>query len=65
MLSVLVSLVILLVVLAVFWWILQQIPIPADFKWVVNVVVGIIFLICMIALLTGNFPVLGSHYPLR
>ena len=56
MLSLLVTLLILLVIFAVFWWILSMIPIPPQFKWIVNVIVGIIFLICIISLLTGNFP---------
>jgi hypothetical protein len=54
------------VIFAVFWWILSMIPIPPQFKWIVNVIVGIIFLICIISLLTGNFPVFGGgHYILR
>ena len=33
MLSLLVTLLILLVIFAVFWWILSMIPIPPQFKW--------------------------------
>jgi hypothetical protein len=62
MLSLLVSLLILLVIFAVIWWILGMIPIPGEFRWVVNVVVAIIFLICIISMFTGSFPVLGTHY---
>ena len=65
MLGLFVTLLIVLVIFAIFWWILQQIPIPPQFKWIVNVVIGIIFLICVISLLTGNFPVFGSRYPLH
>lgn len=65
MLSLLVTILILLLIFAVFWWILGMIPIPPQFKWVVNVVIGIIFLICLISLLTGNFPVFGAHPLLR
>lgn len=65
MLSLLVTLLILLLIFAIFWWILSMIPIPPQFKWIVNVIVGIVFLIMVISLLTGNFPVFGSHYPLR
>lgn len=64
MLSLLVSLLIILVIFAIVWWILSMIPVPAEFVWVVRVVFAIIFLICIIALLTGNFP-LTYHYPLR
>ena len=62
MLSLLVSLLILCVVLAVFYMILNLIPIPAQFKWLVNVVVLILFLIALISLLTGSW---GFHPLLR
>ncbi len=62
MLSLLVSLLILLVIFAVIWWIISMIPVPADFVWIVRVVMAIIFLICLIALLTGNLPVFGNGY---
>lgn len=62
MLSLLVSLLILLVIFAVVWWILSMIPVPANLAWIVRVIFAIIFLICLISLLTGNFPVFGPHY---
>lgn len=67
MLGLLVSLLILLVIFAIVWWIITMIPIPPDFVWIVRVIMAVIFLICLIALLTGNFPVYGNgyHYPLR
>ena len=34
MLSLLVTLLILLVIFAIFWWILSMIPIPPQFKWI-------------------------------
>jgi hypothetical protein len=55
MLSLLVSLLVLLVIFAVAWWILSMIPIPANFAWVVRVIFAIIFLICLIELLVGGF----------
>ena len=55
MLSLLVSLLILLVIFAVVWWILSMIPIPAPFVWIVRVIFAIIFLICLIELLLGGF----------
>ena len=62
MLSLLVSLLILLVIFAVIWWILSMIPVPPPFVWIVRVVFAIIFLICLIALLTGNLPIYGGGY---
>lgn len=58
MLGLLVSLIILLVILAVAWWIISMIPIPPQFKWIVQVVFAVIVLILLISLLTGawNFP---------
>ena len=64
MIGLLISLIILLVIFAVAWWILGMIPVPAEFRWVVNVVFALIFLICFICLLTGNMPIF-VHYPLR
>jgi heme A synthase len=55
MLSLLISLLILLLVLAVFYWILNLIPIPAEFRWIVNVLIAIIFLVALISLLTGGW----------
>ncbi len=62
MIGILISLVVLLIIFAVFWWILGMIPVPAELRWIVNVVFALIFLICFICLLTGNFPYF--HYPL-
>jgi hypothetical protein len=55
MLSLLVSILVLCVILAIFWWILSMIPIPAEFAWVVRVLVAIIFLIALISLLGGGW----------
>lgn len=58
MLSLLISILILCVVIAIFWIILARIPIPADMKWIVEVIVLILFAIALIAILTGawSFP---------
>lgn len=65
MLSVLVSLLILLVIFAVIWWILSLIPIPPQFAWIVRVVFAIIFLIALIELLTGGLTFPVGHIMLR
>jgi hypothetical protein len=59
MLSLLISLLILCLIFGLFWIILARIPIPADVKWIVDVVVLILFVVCLIAILTGawGFPV--------
>ncbi len=59
MLSLLISLLILLVIFSVIWWILTMIPVPPPFVWIVRVIFAIIFLICLISLLTGNLVVIG------
>ena len=61
MLSILVSLLILLVIFAVIWWILQMIPIPAEFAWIVRVVFAILFLIALISLLSGGYSLFPGH----
>lgn len=59
MLSLLVGLLILILIFAIVWWIITMIPVPPQFKWVVNVLFAIILLIAVISLLTGawTFPV--------
>ena len=42
MLSMLISLLVLVLICAIVWWILSMIPIPAQFRWVVNVIFAII-----------------------
>jgi hypothetical protein len=61
-LSLLVSILILLLFFAIFWWIISMIPIPAEFVWIVRVIMAIVFLIAIISLLTGawSFP-FGGH----
>ena len=63
MISILLWLIVLLVVFAIVWWIVGQIPIPPQFRWVVNVILGVIFLIVMLSLLTG-YGGLGLGHPL-
>lgn len=60
MLGLLISLLILLAIFAVIWWILSMIPVPAPFVWIVRVIFAIIFLIALIEVLNGGFSLLGS-----
>lgn len=64
MISLLISLLILCLILGIFWWILSMIPIPPQFKWVVQVIVAIVFLIALIELLTGGLSIM-PHGVLR
>ncbi len=62
MVSLLVSILILCLILAIFWWILSMVPIPAEFQWIVRVVVAIIFLIALISMLNGGFVLFHGPY---
>jgi hypothetical protein len=61
MLEVLLSLLILVVIFAVVWWIFGMVPVPAEFRWLVNVIIAVIFLIALIALLTGSYTLFPAH----
>jgi len=65
--GILISLLILLVIFAIGWYIIGMIPIPPQLRWIVNVVFAVIFLICMISLLMGywSFPFAVGPHPLR
>jgi heme A synthase len=47
MFSLLINLVFLVVIFAVFWWILGMVPVPPQLRWLVNVVFGLILLLCL------------------
>ena len=66
MLSLLIGLLILILILGVVYWIITMIPIPPQFRWIVQVLFAIIVLIAIVSLLTGawTFPV-GGHPVLR
>lgn len=55
MISILISLLILVIIATVVWWILSMIPVPPPFVWIVRVIFAIIFLIALIELLMGRF----------
>lgn len=65
MLSLLISLIIWGLILAIIWWAISQIPVPAPFSWVIRVVFALIVVIILISLLapeiTGG---IGLHGPL-
>lgn len=54
MISFLISLLVIALIFAIFWWILSMIPVPAQFKWVIQIVAAIVLLIVCIELLTGG-----------
>ena len=53
MLDLLVTLLIVVLICALIWWILSLIPIPEPFKTIVIVIFAIIIVIYLISLLTG------------
>ena len=40
--------VIIVVAVAIVWWILQQMPLPAQFRWIVNILLGLIALLVLL-----------------
>lgn len=62
MIELLISLVIWGLVLAIIWWAITQIPVPAPFSWVIRVVFALIVVIVLLNLLGVAGPPL---YPLR
>lgn len=60
MINLLITLLVLVLIFSLVWWVLGQMPVPDPFRWVVNAVLGIIFIIVLLGLLTGgiNLPLL-------
>jgi len=58
MLSLLVSLLILVLILGICWWLISLVPIPPQYRWIVQLIFGIICLIVLLSMLTGywSFP---------
>lgn len=54
MISLLITLVIVGLILAIVWWAISQIPMPPPFNWVVRVVFALIVAILLIDLLLGG-----------
>lgn len=61
MIGLLVTLLILLIVFAIVWWLASMIPIPPQFRWVVNVLLGLILLILLLSILFGGVSVPWAH----
>lgn len=62
MIELLISLLIWGLVLAILWWAIAQIPVPAPFSWVIRVVFALIVVIILLNLLGVVGP---PMYPLR
>ena len=69
MISLLITLIIVGLILAIIWWAISQIPLPAPFGWVVRVVFALIVAIVLIDLLLGGGGLgnlsLGLRHPLN
>lgn len=61
MLSLLISLIILCIILAVVYWILTMIPVPPPMVWIVRVVFALICLIAVLSLLLGGWTLPIGH----
>lgn len=48
MITLLVGLIILVLVVGIAWWIIQQVPLPPPMRWVVTVVFGLIVLLVVL-----------------
>jgi hypothetical protein len=62
MISLLIYVLILLIVLALVWWIITQLPLPAPVKQIATVVIVVLFVIAMIYML---LPLAGTGPALR
>lgn len=65
MLGLLISLIIWGLILAIVWWAISQIPVPAPFSWVIRVIFALIVVIVLIDLLTGGVGSIGGFSSLR
>lgn len=65
MLSLLVSLLILVLILGIVWWILTLIPVPPPMVWIVRVIFAIICLVALISLFAGTWTFPLGHTYLR
>ena len=60
-LSLLVTMLILVLILAIAYWIVMMIPLPDPVRWVVLAIVGIIAILVLVSLLPGG----TIHVPVR
>jgi hypothetical protein len=54
-----VSLVIVLILFAIAWMIISKIPVPAEYGWLVQVIMLVLFLICILEIVTGGLSFCG------
>lgn len=54
MLSILITLLVAGLILAIVWWAIQQVPVPEPFSWVIRVVFAIVVCVVLISILTGG-----------
>jgi hypothetical protein len=65
MLSILINLILLLIILAILWWIVSLVPKPAGFPvWIIQVLFALVFLICFLSVLFGGFSLYPFGHPL-
>jgi F0F1-type ATP synthase assembly protein I len=59
LISLLITVIIVGLIFGLIWWIVHQLPLPAPFKMVVEVLVGLIAVVFLLSLLFGgiNLPV--------
>lgn len=51
MVSLLVTLVIICLIMAIAWWVISKVPIPEPFNWVVLVIFALIAIVMLLSLL--------------
>lgn len=59
MISLIITLLVVLLVLAIAWWAIQQLPLPDPVRWVAVVVIALIAILVLLSLLPGT----GLHWP--
>jgi hypothetical protein len=64
--SFLFSILVMIIIMGVIWWIVTLLPFPEPFKNIALVIIGLIFLLYLLSMLfgmAGPLPVFrGSHY---
>ena len=59
MASLLITLILWLLIIAIVWWIVSHLPLPEPFRWVAVVVVGLLAIVMLLSLMPGS----GLHWP--
>ena len=50
----LITLLVYLVIIAILWWIFQQLPLPDPIRWVAYVVIGVVAILLLLRLIPGH-----------